>query len=584
VSGAPSLKPIILTLDDDPQVLRAVRRDLRARWGKEYHIAGAESGAAALELLSEWKRRGDDPALLLVDQRMPNMTGLEFLEKARALFPDARRVLLTAYADTDAAIAAINEVQLDHYLLKPWDPPEEKLHPVLADLLDDWQLVHRPSFEGIRVVGYQWTSDSYRVKDFLARNNVPYMWMDLDANEEARSLLAAAEDPEATLPWLVLPGGATMSNPSNREIADRIGIHTIADQPLYDLLVVGAGPAGLAAAVYGASEGLRTLVVEEQAPGGQAGMSSRIENYLGFPGGVSGGELARRAVMQARRFGVEIVTARRVVGLNVDGPTSVVTLEDGTSLNGRAVLIATGVSYRELEAKGMAGLTGAGVYYGAAMGEGESVRDRDVYLVGGANSAGQAAMYFSRFAKTVTMLVRGSALAATMSEYLVAQIRGTPNIRVWTRSEVLEAVGTDRLTHLVVSRDGGQRTEKVEAAALFIFIGAAPRTDWLAGVVARDRHGFVLSGPDAIAPQPATANGTAPRRRATPGPRRAASRPSVRLSRGSHTTRAPSILETSVPGVFVAGDVRCGSVKRVASAVGEGSMAVMYVHQYLRET
>lgn len=576
-------KPIILTLDDDPHVLRAVERDLRAKYAAEYRIARADSGAAALELLGEWKRRGRVPALFLVDQRMPEMTGLEFLAQASVLFPDARRVLLTAYADTDAAIAAINEVQLDHYLLKPWDPPEEKLYPLISELLDEWQLAHPPVFDGIRVVGHPWTPDSYRVKDFLARNNVPYVWLDVVSNGEARELLALVEDREPALPMLFFTDGTTLANPSNRTIADRIGIQTIADQPLYDLIVVGAGPAGLAAAVYGASEGLKTLVVEEEAPGGQAGMSSRIENYLGFPAGISGGELARRAVAQARRFGVEILTTRQAKGLNADGPTRVVTLEDGTTLNGRAVLIATGVSYRELEAKGVADLTGAGVYYGAAMGEGESVRDQDVYIVGGANSAGQAAMYFARFAATVTMVVRGPSLAASMSQYLIDQIGSTANIRVWTHSEVREAVGTDRLTHLVVMRDGGERSETVEAAALFVFIGAQPRTDWLGGVIARDAHGFVLSGTDATVASAANQD--------TPTPNRASGavrRPSVRTMRRSSVSmrapRIPGLLETSVPGVFVAGDVRAGSVKRVASAVGEGSMAVMYVHRYLRET
>jgi thioredoxin reductase (NADPH) len=577
-------KPIILTLDDDPHVLRAVERDLRAKYGAEYRIARAESGHAALELLAEWKRRGQVPALFLVDQRMPNMTGLEFLERASSIYPDARRVLLTAYADTEAAIKAINQVQLDHYLLKPWDPPEEKLYPVLTDLLDDWQMVHQPGFDGIRVVGHAWTPDSHRVKDFLARNNVPYLWMDIESNAEAQDLLDMVQDQEPALPMLFFTDGKHLANPSNRAIADRIGMQTIADQPLYDFLVVGAGPAGLAAAVYGASEGLRTLVVEQEAPGGQAGTSSRIENYLGFPTGISGGELARRAVTQVRRFGVEILTTRRVVALDVDGPTSVITLEDGTTLSGRAVLIATGVSYRELQADGISALTGAGVYYGAALGEGESVRDQDIYIVGGANSAGQAAMYFSRFAKTVTMLVRGQSLARSMSQYLIDQIQETANIRVWTESEVQEASGTDRLTQLVVTREGGARSETVEAAALFIFIGAAPRTDWLGEIIARDAHGFVVSGADAIVPSPTTAGGSVSPSRATVVARRPSGRVSWRISKSTLALRIPGLLETSVPGVFVAGDVRAGSIKRVASAVGEGSMAVMYVHEYLRET
>jgi thioredoxin reductase (NADPH) len=577
-------KPIILTLDDDPHVLRAVERDLRTKYGTEYRIARAESGRAALELLAEWKRRGQVPALFLVDQRMPNMSGLEFLERASSIYPDARRVLLTAYADTEAAIEAINQVQLDHYLLKPWDPPEEKLYPVLTDLLDDWQTVHQPGFDGIRVVGHPWTPDSHRVKDFLARNNVPYLWMDIESNAEASDLLDMVQDQEPELPMLFFTDGKHLANPTNRAIADRIGIQTVADQPLYDLLVVGAGPAGLAAAVYGASEGLRTLVVEQEAPGGQAGTSSRIENYLGFPTGISGGELARRAVSQARRFGVEILTTRRVVGLDVDGPTSVISLEDGTTLNSRAVLIATGVSYRKMQAGGISALTGAGVYYGAALGEGESIRDQEIYVVGGANSAGQAAMYFARFAKTVTMLVRGPSLAESTSQYLIDQIQGTANIRVWTKSEVQQAIGNDRLTQLVVAREGGQRSETVEAAALFIFIGAEPRTDWLGEVIARDENGFVLSGADAIVPAPTTARGSGPHRRATVAMRRPSGRVSWRISKNALALRTPGMLETSVPGVFVAGDVRAGSIKRVASAVGEGSMAVMYVHEYLRDT
>jgi thioredoxin reductase (NADPH) len=577
-------KPIILTLDDDPHVLRAVERDLRARFATDYRIARADSGAAALELLAEWTRRGAVPALFLVDQRMPAMTGLEFLAQAGALYPDARRVLLTAYADTDAAISAINQVQVDHYLLKPWDPPEERLYPVIEELLDDWQVAHAPTTDGIRVVGHPWTPDSHRVKEFLGRNHVPYAWLDIATSADARNLLAMAAERDPALPMLFFPDGSTLANPSNRAIADRIGLQTIADQPLYDLLVVGAGPAGLAAAVYGASEGLRTLVVEEEAPGGQAGTSSRIENYLGFPGGISGAELARRAVAQARRFGVEILTARRTTCLRVEGPTRVVTLEDGTTLNARAVLIATGVSYRELKAEGVAALTGAGVYYGAALGEGESVRGQDVFVVGGANSAGQAAVYFARFATTVTMLVRGPSLAATMSQYLIDQIAATANIQVWTRSEVREARGTGRLTHLVVAREGGQRADTVAAAALFIFIGAEPRTDWLADVVARDDHGFVLSGSAAAAPVSGAAESAAAPRRASVGVAGASLRAARRISSGTSALRVPGMLETSVPGVFVAGDVRAGSVKRVASAVGEGSMAVMYVHQYLRDT
>ncbi len=547
-------KPVILTVDDDTDVLRAIEHDLRSEYGSQYRVARADSGEAALQLLRELKRRGDASALFLVDQRMPGMTGVGFLERAVELYPETKRVLLTAYADTDAAIRAINEVRLDHYLLKPWDPPQEKLYPVLTDLLDDWRSAYRPPFDGIRVVGNQWAPASHQVKDFLARNQIPYRWLDPELSEEARRLIEVSGATKLELPCLFFPDGSTLQKPENREIADRVGLQTSADMPFYDLVVVGAGPAGLAAAVYGASEGLRTLVVERKAPGGQAGMSSRIENYLGFPGGVSGAELARRAVTQARRFGVEILTAQEVVGLGAEGPSRIVRLGDGSELNCRALLIATGVSYRQFEAKGIERLTGAGVYYGAAMTEGELVRGRDAYIVGGANSAGQAAMYFSRFAKNVTMLVRGESLSKSMSQYLIDQIGATDNIRVWTKAQAQAVVGSERLEELVIECDGGRTTETVPASALFIFIGAVPHTEWLGNSVARDRHGFILSGPD-------TRNGA--------------------LLAGGQQDRAPFMLETSLPGVFVAGDVRHGSVKRVASAVGEGSMAVMYVHHYL---
>jgi thioredoxin reductase (NADPH) len=547
-------RPLILTLDDDVNVLRAVERDVKNEYGSEFRVARADSGDAALQLLVELKKRGDPSALFLVDQRMPGMTGVEFLEKAVDLYPDAKRVLLTAYADTDAAIKAINDVQIDHYLLKPWDPPQEKLYPVLTDLLDDWRAAYRPPFEGIRLVGNQWAPAVHRVKDFLARNNIPYLWLDPELSEEARQLIEASGR-KMELPCLFFPDGTTLENPENREVAQQVGLQTTADRPFYDLAVVGAGPAGLAAAVYGASEGLRTIVVEKQAPGGQAGMSSRIENYLGFPKGLSGAELARRAVSQARRFGVEILTAQEVVGFEADGPLRTLKLSDGAELCCRAMLVATGVSYRQLQAKGIEKLTGAGVYYGAAMSEGESVRGKDVYIVGGANSAGQAAMYFSGFAQTVTMLVRRESLSSTMSQYLIEQIEATDNIRVWAKAEIQEAMGSERLEKLLIACDGGQTVETVEASALFIFIGAKPHTDWLGDTVARDPHGFILSGPEALA------NGAAA--------------PSPPLARDRF------LLETSLPGVFVAGDVRHGSVKRVASAVGEGSMAVMYVHRYL---
>jgi len=548
-------KPAILTLDDDADVLRAVERDLRREYGSEFRIARANSGAAALELLQVLKRRGEVAALLLVDQRMPVMTGVEFLQNAIEIYPDAKRVLLTAYADTEAAIRAINEVHIDHYLLKPWDPPEERLYPILDDLLDDWRSAYRPPFEGIRVVGNPWAPASHRVKEFLARNNIPYLWLDLEVSEEARRLIAASSDPKLELPCLFFTDGSILQKPENREIAERCGLKTSADMPFYDLIVVGAGPAGLAAAVYGGSEGLRTLVVERKAPGGQAGMSSRIENYLGFPGGVSGGELARRAVTQARRFGVEVLTAQEAVGLSVDGPSKMVKLGDGSELKCRALLIATGVSYRQLQAEGIERLTGAGVYYGAAMTEGESVREQDVYIVGGANSAGQAAMYFSRFARKVTMLVRGASLSSRMSRYLIDQIDQVDNIVVRHGVKVREVQGETRLERLVIACDDDGTEETVPAAALFIFIGAVPHTDWLGDRVARDEGGFILSGSDV---------------------------PGTAVQAEFHLqNRSPYLLETSLPGVFVAGDVRHGSVKRVASAVGEGSMAVTYVHRYL---
>lgn len=548
-------KPFILALDDDTNVLRAVERDLRSQYGAEYRIVRSDSAEPALQLLKEFKRRGDPSALFLVDQRMPGMTGVEFLEKAVEFYPDAKRVLLTAYADTDAAIKAINDVQLDHYLLKPWDPPQEKLFPVLTDLLEDWLAGYRPPFEGIRVVGNQWAPASHQVKDFLTRNNIPYLWLDPEMNPEAKKILEASGEEKLELPCLFFEDGSVLQKPENREIAERVGLQTTADMPFYDLAIVGAGPAGLAAAVYGASEGLRTIVVEREAPGGQAGMSSRIENYLGFPRGVSGADLARRAVSQARRFGVEILTAQDVVGLAADGPLRTLKLGDGSELCCKSMLIATGVSYRKLKAKGIEGLTGAGIYYGAAMSEGESVRDKGVYIIGGANSAGQAAMYFSRFAQRVTMLVRGESLSNSMSQYLIDQIEGTDNIEVLTKTQIEEAVGSARLEELVLACNGGETKKTVPAAALFIFIGARPHTDWLQDVVARDPHGFIFSGPDILTHSSGGSQG--------------------------QMIRIPFMLETSIPGVFVAGDVRHGSVKRVASAVGEGSMAVMFIHKYL---
>jgi thioredoxin reductase (NADPH) len=549
------IKPIILTVDDEIEVSNAIERDLRSHFGKDYKIIKSNSGEEALETVRQLKKRDDQIALFLTDQRMPVMEGTKFLEEAIKIYPNARKVLLTAYADTNAAIAAINKLGLDHYLMKPWDPPEDNLYPVLSDLLVNWRSNNRPPFEGIRVVGIQWDPASYQVKDFLARNNIPYLWLNLEVNEEAKRLIKVAGDPTPDLPYLIFPDGSTLVKPENREIAERVGLQTIADKPFYDLVIVGGGPAGLAAAVYGASEGLKTLVVEQQAPGGQAGMSSRIENYLGFPAGLSGSELTHRAVTQARRFGVEILSAQKVVDLVYSGSSKTVKLGDGNELLCRALLIATGVSYRKLEAKGIEELTGAGIYYGAALSEGESVKGQDVSIIGGANSAGQAAMYFARFAKTVTMLVRGESISSSMSQYLIDQINTTPNIRIWPKTEIKEAVGSTRLESLIVTHKDDQSEETIPVSALFIFIGAVPHTDWLGGQVARDSHGFILAGSD-------ISSNDHFKSRSTPH-------------------RIPFMLETSLPGIFVAGDVRHGSVKRVASAVGEGSMAVMFIHRYL---
>ena len=548
-------KPVILTLDDDNNVLRAVERDLKKEYGSNYRIIRAESGSTALEILGELKLRGDDSALFLVDQRMPGMTGVEFLDKAKIIYPDAKKVLLTAYADTEAAIRAINDVQIDYYLLKPWDPPEEKLFPVIGDLLYDWESVRAPVFQGIKVIGYQWSPHSHEIKDFLTRNNIPYQWLNFEENSEAINLLNLVDKKITDLPCMIFEDGMILSKPKIKDIAEKVGLQTSAGSLLYDFIIIGAGPAGLAAAVYGASEGLKTLLIEKKAPGGQAGMSSRIENYLGFPNGLSGNELARRAVTQAKRFGVEILTAQEVVKLKADGPLRTIFLKDGKEINCRAVLISTGVSYRQLEANGVKRLTGAGIYYGAAMSEGESVRNEDVIIVGGANSAGQAAMYFSRFAKSVTMVVRGDTLSTSMSQYLIEQIQSRKNIKVMTRSEVIKALGKNRLEKLVISVNEGKKTLTIDACALFIFIGAIPNTGWLDKSIMLDDHGFILSGIDLL-------------------------KDNDNIPFHLHF-RPPHMLETSVPGIFVAGDVRHGSVKRVASSVGEGSMAVMYVHIYL---
>jgi len=550
------MKPVLITVDDDREVLRAVERDLRRHYGENYRVLRAESGSSALEALKTLKLRNDPVALLLVDQRMPEMTGVEFLERAMELYPDAKRALLTAYADTDAAIRAINTARIEYYLMKPWDPPEEQLYPVLDDLLEDWQASFHPPFEGIRIVGHRWSAKSHLIKEFLARNHVPYQWLDIEKDEEARRLVNVAAASDLDLPLVLFADGSHLTEPSNAVIAEKIGLRTRAEQPFYDVIVVGAGPAGLAAAVYGSSEGLRTALIEREAPGGQAGMSSRIENYLGFPSGVSGDDLARRAVTQAKRFGTEIL-AQEVMGLRCDGPSRIVTLADGGIMECRALLIATGVSYRKLDVPGADTFTGAGVYYGAAMTEALSCRDEEVYVVGGANSAGQAAVYFAKYAKRVTMLVRGSSLVQSMSRYLIDQIGEIPNIVVETDVHVVEVKGESSLQTITIAHVKTDERRTVATRYLFIFIGAMPHTEWLAGSVERDEHGIILTGPDLIQ------NGSRPQ--------------SWTLARD------PFLLESSVPGIFVAGDVRHGSVKRVASGVGEGSIAVQFIHRYLAE-
>ncbi len=548
-------QPILLTVDDDPAVSRSVARDLRRRYGKDYRIIRADSGADALEALREIKLRGDAVAAILADYRMPQMDGIVFLEKAMDLFPNARRALLTAYADTDAAIQAINVVDVDHYLLKPWDPPEEKLYPVVDALVETWRAVGERPVDEIKLIGHRYSSPSFHLRDFLARNAVPYRWYSVD-DDEGRRILEAADAAPHDIPVLVTPDGTVLRQPSGPELADAVGLSTRPAQEFYDLIVIGGGPAGLGAAVYGASEGLRTVIVERKATGGQAGTSSRIENYLGFPDGVSGAQLTDRARRQALKFGAEVLTTRDVVGLEARGSARVVLFGDGTEIAAHSVVLASGVTYRALEAKGIAELAGRGVYYGSAATEAPECKGEHVYIVGGANSAGQAAVFFSKHAAEVTILVRGQSLEASMSHYLIEQIAGIGNIHVRTRTTVVEAHGDDHLEQLTLCENGGA-TETVPTGHLFIFIGAAPRTDWLGTEIQRDDHGFVRTGPDLL----------------TEGDR----------PPGWPLDRDPHYLESSVPGVFVAGDVRAASVKRVASAVGEGAMAVTLVHRYLEE-
>ncbi|HKN53631.1 MAG TPA: FAD-dependent oxidoreductase [Amycolatopsis sp.] len=545
-------QPILMTVDDDPAVSRSVARDLRRRYGKEYRVIRADSGADALEALREIKLRGDAVAAILADYRMPQMDGIAFLEQAMDLFPHARRALLTAYADTDAAIQAINVVDVDHYLLKPWDPPEEKLYPVIDSLVETWRAVGDRPVAEVKLVGHRWSQPSFRVRDFLARNAVPYRWYSVD-DDEGQRILEAAGGTDKDIPVLVTPEGQVLKHPAGAEIADAVGLSTRPAQDFYDLVVVGGGPAGLGAAVYGASEGLRTVLVERKATGGQAGQSSRIENYLGFPDGVSGAQLTDRARRQALKFGAEVLTTRDVVGLESRGSARAILFGDGSEIVAHSIILATGVTYRALEADGVAELSGRGVYCGSASTEAPECHNEHVYIVGGANSAGQAAVFFSRYASDVTILVRGASLEASMSHYLIEQIAAIDNIHVRTHTTVVKAHGAEHLEALTLSENNV--TETVDAGHLFIFIGAAPRTDWLGDEIQRDDHGFVRTGPDLLA------DGQRP--------------PGWLLDRDPH------YLESSVPGVFVAGDVRSQSVKRVASAVGEGAMAVTLVHRYL---
>jgi thioredoxin reductase (NADPH) len=551
-------KPILLSVDDDSDVLRAIERDLRSKYGAEYRVIGSDSPEGALTLLKQLKVRNDSVALLLADQRMPHMDGVEFLQEGMQIFPDAKRALLTAYADTNAAISAINQANINYFFLKPWDPPAEHLYPQLDDLLDDWRASYRPTFEGIRVLGTRWSPKSYELRDFLARNRVPYQWIDVELSvndPETKRLLEALGPEAANLPVVLFPDGTKLLESVPAEVAQRVGLRTRAQTDFYDLAIVGGGPAGLAAAVYGASEGLHTVMVEREAPGGQAGMSSRIENYLGFPMGLSGGDLARRAVVQAQRFGVEILSPQEAISVRTEGSYRMLKLADATEISCHALMIATGVQWRRLQAPGIDRLQGAGVYYGGGSTEALRCKGEIIYVIGGANSAGQAAMNFAKYAERVVIVVRGSSLSSTMSRYLIDQIKEMPNIQIWPNASVAEAHGETHLEEISFLCSDTNKLERVPASAMFIFIGALPRTDWLADVVERDERGFVLTGPDLL---------------------RDGQRP-----KGWALDRDPYLLETNIAGIFAVGDVRHGSVKRVASGVGEGSVAVQFIHQYL---
>ena len=551
-------KPIILSVDDDKQVLRSLKRDLRNAYKQNYKIISTESANEALASLPELKKKGEIVAMFVSDQRMPEMGGVDFLEKAKTHFPNSKRVLLTAYSDTNAAIKAINDVQLDYYLMKPWDPPEEKLYPVLNDLLDEWQSNYQPEFQGIRVIGYQYSPKSHVIKDFLSGNLLPYKWLDVDFDDKAKELIALHELTTKDLPTIVFEDGSILKNPSIQEVAPKVGLHPNASEEMYDVTIIGAGPAGLAAAVYGGSEGLRTLLVERRAPGGQAGTSSRIENYLGFPKGLSGSDLSRRAITQATRFGVEFLSPQEVQKIELNGHYKKLTLGDGNIINTKSLIITTGVDYRKLPAKGVENFTGRGIYYGAATTEANGCKNREVYIVGGGNSAGQGAVYLSQFAKNVHILIRKPDLTSSMSSYLIDQINSIGNIHVHGFRQVVEATGeNDRLKGLVIKNVTDHSTYEVEASALFIFIGAKPATHWLPDFLTTDKKGFLETGRELKMYDD--------------------------FNKNWKYQRDPLFLETAQPGIFAAGDVRAGAMNRVASAVGEGAMAIKFVHQYLAE-
>lgn len=550
--------PTIITVDDEPQVLNAVERDLRSHYGRECRIIKAGSGAEALEVTQQLKARNQAVAIFLADQRMPEMTGTEFLAQAREIYPQAKKVLLTAYADTEAAISCINSIGLDHYLMKPWDPPETALYPVLDDLLEDWKATADVPYDGIRVAGALWSASSHECKDFLARNQIPYLWMDVERDAEAQKLVEETTSGGHDIPIVFFPDGPPLIQPSNRELAERLGLHTEAEHPFYDLIIIGGGPAGLGAAVYGASEGLRTAMLERSAPGGQAGTSSRIENYLGFPNGLSGTDLARRASAQAQRLGAEILSASEVQSVRVDGQYKTVTLADGSELVCRALVVATGMTVRQLEIEGVPELTGAGVYYGAAVTEAAHYRDQPVVVIGGANSAGQGAMLLSQYASKVTMVIRGSTIEQGMSQYLVDQIGDTENIDVRLNSQVTKVTGDGTLDGVVLSNNETGESEDLEASAMFVFIGARPHSDIVSEIVAMNQAGFILTGDDLVE------NG--------------------KTGHGWKDDRDPYTTETNVPGIFAAGDVQANTVKRVASAVGQGAISVSFVHKYLATT